>query len=1126
MTAILTITPSKRRADETGMDATIQAPALLASASIIRLPPELLDLILVSLDAHSLLALHLTCKRFQSHVASAAHLWKLLYDSRWDTPDGERTLLYPYIGHPLETAVAEASLHHDDAPSRAKNKGKAKARALCEQGDVRPAISIQKSLRSHLRHEFRPDEQAKRFARAATLVRMGAECELIMLANQADVCRTLLAALHSRTLRCNRANGILPPSRASQTLTRLFDDTPAGRRAFAVWIYPRAACAQVAEWQRQQHNTGIAGQRGHVMQESILDGQFSSASTAEPLFKKNYKANASSNGARSTAAFRGGDRRSARLRHASTPQHLRYIFEKATNLGGAYKRALPTSLEEIPPVDEELAAELHCHYGPREMLDDVFAQSLAHKLPNRGDSHPRMNRKGTLRSVHRRSEAQCKLMRAIGSSIEHTPGAFVDPGSSSELEDEEADLISDPRLWYPANTLTGHAASLGSTQGPPGDVLLRAAAKRIVYDTARWGTANGWGPFHAFDQSGDAEDNLPANLRHLDPLLCETERNESRSRIHKGEDSTTSPNLPSSLAEIPHYKYDPQLSPSANDVMRRFHIATCCAPSWVESQLPSFLASLTTVKERLSCNPDASYGWLQDHLSRYMQSEPAEHVFRPPDVVLLQRYLFGETAATGRKRSSFNLTSSVAPESDVEEGAEISPATSTDASGNDEHNLGDSSSELDSDGIIEVISLDSSQGSPFPLDQPEDHIAGAAQADDGVLFLSEDESDEDFTSETSDYEGLFSLMEGDEFGSDSVEFRLRLLIGQAQGGLARREMRNAKLRRLLHPIPHRKTVNWLALEAIQTVMRCNILHARQVHHWGAAFASATAGPRSLNPQLGAPSHDDFVDPEHAKNRTSHLLLPPWGWAHSRGEKLQPQNLESPDSHDWAHIEGVWIGTYAFLDFSDWLAYNGLVAAQRGHTAGPHDHQQYSNPPKLTHVHEAVGDFLELRLRLLSAAEKSTRADLVDVSSEHQDPDYPPLHFEGATYHYTLEEEDGDVSGGATRRGRVHGVARPVFATSGDESIGQRRAIAAIHMTFTHSYDGEERWKLEGVQAGPPGSRAAVYGIWTDANRGAIQEVLRPTDPCGPWTYWRVDERKWKDVLEELQQRKHAPSEAS
>lgn len=70
-----------------------------------------------------------------------------------------------------------------------------------------------------------------------------------------------------------------------------------------------------------------------------------------------------------------------------------------------------------------------------------------------------------------------------------------------------------------------------------------------------------------------------------------------------------------------------------------------------------------------------------------------------------------------------------------------------------------------------------------------------------------------------------------------------------------------------------------------------------------------------------------------------------------------------------------------------------------------------------------------------------------------------------------------------------------------------------------------------MQPGPPGTRAAIYGIWSDAEREEAPPSgewrwrcvlcaalsLPPTaHPNGPFAYWRLDERRWQDIERELE----------
>lgn len=173
---------------------------------------------------------------------------------------------------------------------------------------------------------------------------------------------------------------------------------------------------------------------------------------------------------------------------------------------------------------------------------------------------------------------------------------------------------------------------------------------------------------------------------------------------------------------------------------------------------------------------------------------------------------------------------------------------------------------------------------------------------------------------------------------------------------------------------------------------------------------------------------------------------------------------------------------------------------------------------LKHEREAVGDCLQLRMELLPIAEQRPTTSRDEALHELEGPTsakYPPLRFRGTTVTY-LEE------GPPTMRGQVHGMVSPVFAPQdedyynakkGPDSGDRERAIVGLHWQLTHAYEGEDRWSLSGIQPGPPGSRAPIYGIWGSSDR------TDNLSPCGPFTYMKVSDMPWKQVDRLLQERR-------
>ena len=66
-------------------------------------------------------------------------------------------------------------------------------------------------------------------------------------------------------------------------------------------------------------------------------------------------------------------------------------------------------------------------------------------------------------------------------------------------------------------------------------------------------------------------------------------------------------------------------------------------------------------------------------------------------------------------------------------------------------------------------------------------------------------------------------------------------------------------------------------------------------------------------------------------------------------------------HDWARVEGFWLGTYAFLDYAHLLAFNG------GIIIGP-------TRPNLNDDPEACGDLLRMELKLDDSVERRSEAE--------------------------------------------------------------------------------------------------------------------------------------------------------
>lgn len=158
-----------------------------------------------------------------------------------------------------------------------------------------------------------------------------------------------------------------------------------------------------------------------------------------------------------------------------------------------------------------------------------------------------------------------------------------------------------------------------------------------------------------------------------------------------------------------------------------------------------------------------------------------------------------------------------------------------------------------------------------------------------------------------------------------------------------------------------------------------------------------------------------------------------------------------DTSDWAGIEGVWFGTYAFLDYSALFFHN---VAQMDF-------------PHLNEIGEAHGGMGRARLRLDdSLVTDSLLQTRLPISDR-----LPKLYFSGLS---TTEDF-------ATITIHLRGFAALM---PGEKEVRWR---------FIVSYDDEDQWILEGIQPGGPRT-GGVFGIWTQSDH-------EEHGPIGPFCYF-------------------------
>ncbi|KAM0751890.1 hypothetical protein T439DRAFT_379964 [Meredithblackwellia eburnea MCA 4105] len=224
-------------------------------------------------------------------------------------------------------------------------------------------------------------------------------------------------------------------------------------------------------------------------------------------------------------------------------------------------------------------------------------------------------------------------------------------------------------------------------------------------------------------------------------------------------------------------------------------------------------------------------------------------------------------------------------------------------------------------------------------------------------------------------------------------------------------------------------VDWIILDALRIVMDFNIMVASERDGWG-------INPRTEQPLKGV------------------------GRGKGGGWRDSARRIKVGE-RDWAGVEAVWIGTYAYLD---WEVFEALNSSEERNAMTLH----------LSDFREAIGDLMELKLKL----------DPLPLSPNSSTP-YPLLTFTGTLGpHYTQGGPGTPPTG-------------PILDVSG--SVSRSSSESATLWQYRVRYNGAIQWALEGVQVGQPGSRAGVRGVWTHASRLFGANVAE--GPCGPFSWW-------------------------
>lgn len=237
------------------------------------------------------------------------------------------------------------------------------------------------------------------------------------------------------------------------------------------------------------------------------------------------------------------------------------------------------------------------------------------------------------------------------------------------------------------------------------------------------------------------------------------------------------------------------------------------------------------------------------------------------------------------------------------------------------------------------------------------------------------------------------------------------------------------------------------------------LARRKVYNWSLTNASTDYGPFMLDgsgrvnwPLLeGACS---TITRNFEFTVDGHVSLP-----HGMNYSIPHRTLPDPSvPHDWARAQGTWLGTYAFIDYSDLLAFNTGIALSS------------NRRPDLTDEPEACGALLRMEIKL----DNSVKDDRNLRTNVPMCTDLPPLYFSGSS--------------------RGHGYTHPMTVVKGFAALvpGGRE----VRWKFIVAYNGVDQWQLEGIQ--PGGIRSGgVYGVWSQVDHDQHS-------PVGPFCYFPME----------------------
>ncbi|KAK0630645.1 hypothetical protein B0T17DRAFT_489098 [Bombardia bombarda] len=176
------------------------------------------------------------------------------------------------------------------------------------------------------------------------------------------------------------------------------------------------------------------------------------------------------------------------------------------------------------------------------------------------------------------------------------------------------------------------------------------------------------------------------------------------------------------------------------------------------------------------------------------------------------------------------------------------------------------------------------------------------------------------------------------------------------------------------------------------------------------------------------------------------------------------DLELEDPYD---VSGTWLRVVCFLDYNDFFSYNFPIG----------DRLPDNVPRPVLDIGEAT--------RLILMKIHVTRIEKAPAGDIHG---HPIVHFIGFSRSFDGSWDDN--------------------ANSDLRGTAQMTPEGEVRWTTYSIFNGQERWRSEGVQIGGVQSARGVVGSWFDND-------FDPHGPCGPTAFWKMSDREPKSDDKEV-----------